>query len=577
MDDIGGFVGAIVTGVSKDRLVVFSVVGDGTSPRVRVEEGGLCGHTRGSTLVPVAFMARKCSASVDIDARSYLDRAEEAFELATFWTDVVTSNPAVTVIVTDTDPNGTILAANGPSLLSSVQAGDRIHSLEGRFVTPGFWDSHVHLVDYGISFTRVQFAAQDTRQQVLDKVRERASELRPGDWLVGQGWNQESLGAAPSLKALDLAALGHPAMLLSLDHHTIWINRRGLNRLNLTEEDLASPESGILREAQAFRVHEQVVAQTGADRAQALQRAVESAHRYGLVGVTSIEEPGGFEALQDQAPRLRVQLFMREPVAPGLLQAGFRQGFGNDFIRLFGVKLFADGALGSHTAWMHEPYEGSPDNWGMSTTEPAELADWAKRLARGGLLAAVHAIGDRAVHETVQALSQAGWNRKAMSRVEHAQLLNDEDLERLVDARIALSMQPGHLLFDREIADAHWGQRSQKAFRFRDILNAKIPLIFGSDAPVATPNPIDGLWAAVHRANPGDPPWFGDQSLTPDEAIWCYTRAPALVDDRPSGVIAPGYWGDFTVWSEDPRQALIDQEPDRLAVVGTIIAGRSVL
>ncbi|PSR24047.1 MAG: hypothetical protein C7B45_00025 [Sulfobacillus acidophilus] len=497
--------------------------------------------------------------------------------MATFWTDVVTSNPAITVIVTDADQNGTILATGGQALLSSRRASDRLHSLEGRFVTAGFWDSHIHLVDYGISFARIQFDSHDSLEVVLEKVRSAAAQLPDDAWLVGQGWNLQALGAIPTRAALDAAAGAHPALLLSLDHHTVWMNQRGLARVHVRDRDLTSPMQGILRERIAFAVHEQVVAETVADRTRAVRSAVEALHRRGLVGVTTIEEPAGFAALQDVTPPLRVQIFMREAAGEGLLSAGFHSGFGNDFLRVLGVKLFADGALGSHTAWMLDPYEGSDDNRGMSTIDPAQLATWARRLGAGGLLAAVHAIGDRAVRETAQALCAVDWKASASSRIEHAQLLDDADLDRLKTGNIALSMQPAHLLFDRDIADEHWGPRSRRAFRFRDILDAGIPLIFGSDAPVADPDPVTGLWAAVHRANPGRSPWFPAQCLTPDEAIWCYTRGPALADHRPSGVIAPGYWGDFTVWSEDPRKALMEQEPERLEVVGTIVGGRTVL
>jgi predicted amidohydrolase YtcJ len=496
--------------------------------------------------------------------------------MVTFWSDLVTSDPTVTVIVTDSDRNGTILATGGQALLSSRKPGDRIQSLEGRFVTAGFWDSHIHLVDYGISFARIQFDPHDNMGVVLEKVRNQAAHQPRDGWLVGQGWNLQSLGAVPTLTALDAAAGEHPALLLSLDHHTAWINQRGLDRLHLHDQAVGSSTPGILREGVAFRAHERVVAETVGDRTRALRQAVEALHRCGVVGVTSIEEPPGFEALQEVAPTLRVQIFMREAVGEGLLAAGFQAGFGDDFLRLLGVKLFADGALGSHTAWMQEPYEGSSDNRGISAIDPAQLASWARRLAAGRLLAAVHAIGDRAVHEAVQALCGADWKGGAMSRIEHAQLLDDADLQTLKEGGVALSMQPVHLLFDRDIADEHWGPRSQCAFRFRDILQAGIPLIFGSDAPVATPDPVVGLWAAVHRAARGDSPWFSAQCLTPDEAIWCYTRGPAIVDNRPAGVIAPGYWGDFTVWKEDPRQALMEHEPERLAVVGTIIGGRAI-
>lgn len=500
--------------------------------------------------------------------------------MATFWVDLATANPKVTVIATDSDANGTILAVGDASLASQRRRGDRVESLAGGFVTPGFWDSHVHLLEWGRNFSRLQFQPNDSKEAVLSQVHRRSQEISSTDWIIGTGWNLQAFTAPPDMRSLDDAAGSHPAVLLSLDYHTVWLNHKAMAQLGIHGDEARQAEdSGLLREDRAFWAQEQTARAANPSNEAVVRTAVHSAARAGLVGVTAMEDRQGLAALQEPGALggdLRVELFLREQTGRALAKTGISQGFGNDLLKIMGVKLFADGALGSHTAWMHEPYTDEPDNWGINTMSPMALQRWALRLARSRLLAAVHAIGDRAVHEVVEVLSAAPAPGESLHRIEHAQLMADSDLNRLIGTAVGLSMQPVHLLVDREIADQHWGERSRHAFRFADILRAGIPLAFGSDAPIATLDPVPGLWAAVHRARPGDNPWYAEQRLTPDQAIWCYTRGPAVLDGRPSGLIEPGFWGDFTVWREDPRVGLAQGEIERLAVVATVVAGQRV-
>lgn len=493
-----------------------------------------------------------------------------------FWRDLVTKNPRITVVATREDSNGTIVAVGDEALLQERRVGDRVESLEGGFVTAGFWDSHIHLLDFARNFSRVAFSDQDDFSHVLAKVSRQARLLSsPDEWLIGAGWNLEALGRRPDLAALDVATGTHPTLLMSLDYHSVWVNSHAVDQLELSVDDRAlALRAGVLRERAAFAAQEQAEAHSPVN----LDQAVRELNGLGLVGATVIEPPAGFSILQQYQSRsrtLRLGLLLRESAAEALVQAGIRGGFGDDFLRIRGIKLFADGALGSHTAWTLAPYEGDPENYGTSLMDVGLLNRWVARLFNQGLGVAVHAIGDRAVQQVAGALLSA-WGNQIGGRIEHAQLMSDDTLNALAGKQVALSMQPIHLLVDRSIADRHWGLRSREAFRLRNIMDAGIPLTFGSDAPIASPDPTLGLWAAVHRGQPGESPWYSEQRLSPDEAIWCYTRGTALVDDRPSGLIEPGYWGDFTVWREDPRIGLTVGERDRLAVTGTIVAGNRV-
>ncbi len=499
--------------------------------------------------------------------------------MATFWTDCETADPRVSVIVTESDSNGTILALGDESLLSQKGFYDRVESLAGGFVTGGFWDSHVHLLEFGRSLSRLRLGPDDDLPTILAKVRRRAAHTARDAWVIGAGWGGDVFGFASPIEALDEAAGSHPALLTSYDYHTVWFNRQAIKRLGLTgEEALSAGRTGLLREKRAFWAQEQ--AYSGSDSVKPLEGARRELCRLGLVGVTAMEPRDGFMAMQQTHAvhrGLRVQVFLWDDVAESLAQAGIKQGFGDDFLRVMGIKLFADGALGSRTAWMFEPYLGDQGNRGVATLDGDALKRWAQRLGEDGLLAAVHAIGDMGVSEVAKALAlYASPDRPPLSRIEHAELLNDETLRLLARSKVGLSMQPAHLIFDREPAARYWGERTRAAFRFKDILQQNVLLAFGSDAPIASPDPVLGLWAAVHRSDSGDNPWHSEQRLTPDQAIWCYTRGPALMDGRPSGLVAPGYWGDFTVWREDPRVGLALGERDRLAVLTTVVAGRRV-
>ncbi|NMP23246.1 amidohydrolase [Sulfobacillus harzensis] len=499
-----------------------------------------------------------------------------------FWTNFHCPDPSVTVVITE---NENILAVGNDTLLTEKSSFDQVRDLEGAFLTPGFWDSHIHLLDYGRSFRRLRFDPQQNLDAILGQVRQRAQEEAPATWVLGGGWNRSALQAAPDRLLLDEVAPRHPVLLMSWDYHTAWLNTRAAEQLNLDPRQVQGDRdghgrwTGILREGLAFWAQESAMAQDDSHLEEDLARGMMEAAHVGLTGVTTIENAQGLRMLETAPHLLRAGVFLRDVHAASLLDLGVRGGFGNPYLRILGIKWFLDGALGSGTAWMKQSYSDDPENFGMAPQAGQDLIAPARELSRQGLLLAVHAIGDRAVHQASLVLSQSQEVRTdgMRSRIEHGQLIDDEDLAIIQRSPIALSMQPVHLLVDRPIAEVKWGaNRSRWAFRFRDAWDANIPLIFGSDAPVANPNPALGLWAAVHRGMPGDPPWHAEQALTPTEAIWAYTRAAAVVDGRPSGLLREGYWADFTLWREDPRAALIHRDFHGLSVVGTVVGGRRI-
>jgi len=251
-----------------------------------------------------------------------------------------------------------------------------------------------------------------------------------------------------------------------------------------------------------------------------------------------MEGPAAFRAFQqlrtEGALKLRVLMQIPEQNLEAAIQAGLQSGFGDDRLRVGGVKFFADGALGARTAHMLEPFEGEPANYGIAVADAGRLRDLVGRASRAGLAAFVHAIGDRAnreVLDAVEASRRAGDGVSLRHRIEHVQLLHPADVPRLARLGVIASMQPIHATQDMLLADALWGARSSGAYAWRSLLDAGAVLAFGSDSPVETLSVMHGIHAAVTRrradGSPGPKGWYPAQRLTVTEAVRAYTAGAA--------------------------------------------------
>jgi predicted amidohydrolase YtcJ len=263
-----------------------------------------------------------------------------------------------------------------------------------------------------------------------------------------------------------------------------------------------------------------------------------------------------------------------------LIECGVVSGFGGDWVRVGGIKYFTDGALGSRTAWMLEPYADS-EGCGIRRLEREEFAADVERAARAGLSATVHAIGDAAVRMTIDVLEAAGSSGLALPhRVEHLQCVHPNDLGRAAAAGIVASMQPSHLLTDIRLVEERWGgERGRRTYAFRSLASAGTVLAFGSDAPVEAADPREGFYGAMARRDrsgyPGEG-WNRDECLSGLEVLRAYTLGPAVAAAEPRrGKLAPGCQADFAAWGIDPVSA----GPDEILgaeVVATVIAGEVV-
>ena len=351
--------------------------------------------------------------------------------------------------------------------------------------------------------------------------------------------------------------------------------------------DKSGNSTGILLEEAAIGLVERLVPELSpTEVVEALRQGIRVAHRAGLTGLHDMDQLNCFQGLQAlrQMGQLTMRVVKSIPLAhlDEAVGVALRTGFGDDWLRIGGVKMFADGALGPRTAWMLEGFDSAPDNTGISAIPPKILREAILKANAHGLAATVHAIGDRANREVLDIYAEA---RRTLgetglrNRIEHVQLLHPDDACRLAKLGVIASMQPLHATSDMHIADQHWGKRSAGAYALKTQLDCGAVLALGSDCPVETLNPLAGIHAAVTRrradGSPGPEGWYPEQRLTVEQAVRGYTCGPAYaagMDDR-LGSLTPGKWADITILSQDiftidPMEILNAQ------VLATLTAGR---
>lgn len=322
-----------------------------------------------------------------------------------------------------------------------------------------------------------------------------------------------------------------------------------------------------------------------------LRRVFAELRSRGVTGVHNIEDDNGLRLMQQLhregglAPRILVYMYRRS--LQDAIRLGVEAGFGDDYLRFGGIKVFMDGALGSQTAAMLDPYEGQPDYRGILTTSDVETEEVVRAATGGRLNLAIHAIGDRAVHaalDGIEAGLRAAQVREQTEerpapriRLEHVQLAAPEDIARMARLGIVASVQPFHAVADRHTAERYWGSRYRRSYAYQTLRQAGIPLALGSDVPVDTADPLRILHAAVTRRNdqqPDLPGWVADQALTLSQALWGYTVGAAYAggQEDSQGSLAPGKLADFVVLAEDPFRIPADQLAGA-QVVATVVGG----
>lgn len=474
-------------------------------------------------------------------------------------------------------------------------------NLEGRTAVPAFTDSHLHFMSWGLSLRQIDLAGVPALEEALGRVAARAEATPAGQWLTGRGWDHSLWrgGGFPTRHDLDGVAPHHPVWLRRKCGHAGWANSRALALAGVTaatpdppggaiEHDAGGEPTGILKDTAMDLVSSLIQEPTLAEAAEAIQAATAAAHRHGLVNVHTMEGPAAFRAFQHLHAggelQMRVLIQIPEENLEAAVRLGLRSGLGDERLRIGGVKIFADGALGARTAAMLAPYEGYPGDRGIVIADGGALTAMVRQASRAGLAAFVHAIGDRAnrdVLDAVEASRRAGEGLHLRHRIEHVQILHPDDVPRLARLGVVASMQPLHATQDMLLADALWGDRCAGAYAWRSVLDSGAVLAFGSDAPVEDLSVIAGIHAAVTRRRPDGSPgpegWIPQERLSAEEALRAYTVGAAYAggEEAIKGSLSPGKLADVAVLSRDilaiPPDEILETE-----VVATLLDGRFV-
>jgi predicted amidohydrolase YtcJ len=501
------------------------------------------------------------------------------------------AQPAASALVIDRER---ILAVDEADDLSAQYPNVEKQDMHGRVIIPGLTDAHLHLKHYSLALQKIDCEVS-TKEECLQRVAERVKKSRPGEWILGHGWNQnvwqssplpmgEGLGVRgwPAASELDAISPNNPVYLTAKSLHAAWANTSAMQMANITaqtpnphngqiQRDVRGNATGVLLETAMELVGSIIPEPSIAEIAAAIEKAQPILWRLGLTGVHDFDRRDCFMALQQLHAQHKLKLRVLKNLPVELLNEahalGLRGGFGDDMLRIGNVKVFMDGALGPHTAAMFQPYIGEAENRGILNMDGEELFEHGRKAAQVGLGLTVHAIGDRANHEVLNAYEQLRVYETEnhlpalRHRIEHVQVIHPDDAPRLAQLNVVASMQPVHATSDMLMADRFWGPgRSRLAYAMKTQLDFGAPLALGSDAPVESPNPFWGLHAAVTRrradGSPSAEGWYPDQKLTMAEALAGFTLGAAYaayMEDR-LGRIAPNFLADLIVLdaSQDP-------------------------
>jgi predicted amidohydrolase YtcJ len=478
------------------------------------------------------------------------------------------------------------LVAGGVGVHEAALPSPDVVDLRGRCVVPGFSDAHVHFPTWAMAQREVRLEGCATKEEAVARVRAAVEQADAGGWVRGTGWRSADWHPhmEPTRGDLDPFSGDTPVALMARDYHSLWLNSAALGRANgelavpggVVEVDAHGEPTGVLRENAAWRFRDSV-SRPGADE---LVDAMRSG--LGVVaarGVTAVHDKDGWLGALELWQRLRSQgsltLRVWQSVPHEQLDAlralGVRSGFGNPFLRLGYLKVFMDGTLGSQTAWM---LDGS----GVCITSGEELAEIVRRAAEAGFPVGVHAIGDRANREALDAFeaTQDAWRPLGLrQRIEHCQCVDPADLPRFAQLGVACSVQFSHAVSDRDLAEEYWPDRLDGTYAFRSLLASGAVVANGSDAPIEELDPLLGIRSAVTRTWDERGAWRPQEALGVEDALHASTVAPAWLagDERRRGRLVPGLFADLVVLDRDPV-ACEPGELEEVRVVATMLGGR---
>jgi predicted amidohydrolase YtcJ len=502
---------------------------------------------------------------------------------------------------------GDRIVAVGSNADIDVWRGSKTHIIDagGKLLLPGFNDAHVHFVSGGSQLDQVQLNDATSAQEFARRIGERAKSTPKGEWILGGDWDETKWNPPqlPTKELIDLLTPDTPVFVSRYDGHMALANSAALRLAGVTAKtpdppggtvvrDRQGNPTGALKDAAMDYVYKVVPPPSHEQRVHAIKRAL--AHAASL-GVTSVQDMNPdyadiavFAELLQQG-----QLSARIYAAPLITQVddqakiGIRHAFGGPFLGIGALKAFADGSLGSATAYFFQPFDDQPNNHGLLSDEMQPLSIMRDRMMKAdaaGLQICTHAIGDQAISiilDLYSEVTKAHGEADRRLRIEHAQHMAAKDFDRFADLHVIASVQPYHAIDDGRWAEKRIGHdRASRTYAFRTFLNHGVRLALGTDWDVAPLNPMLTVYAAVTRAtldgkNPGG--WFPEQKLTVPEAVEAYTMGSAYAEfqEKEKGSISPGKLADMVLLSDD----IFSIDPTRIRdvkVLETIVGGKII-
>jgi predicted amidohydrolase YtcJ len=532
------------------------------------------------------------------------------------------SKPAADLIVTNAKvwtvdkvrPQAEAFAVVGDRIVAVGSAAEmdvwhgpqtKVVDAQGRLVLPGFNDAHVHFVDGGDHLQDVQLKDASTPQEFAQRIAQRAKKTPKGEWITGGDWDEQKWSPPnlPTRELIDAVTPDTPVFVNRYDGHESLANSVALRLANITAKtpdppggeivhDANGEPTGILRDAAQELVEKVIPPMSHARRMRAIHQAMEYAASLGVTSVQdmnpSYDDVKAYSELQENGDlTLRIYVAPIETDWKDQAKIGIRHAFGTPMLRMGAVKGYADGSLGSETAYFFDPYTDNPKSHGLLSSEmhpPSAMLQRLKAADAAGLQLCIHAIGDRAISmmlDMFEQIEKANGKKDRRWRIEHSQHLAAKDFARYARLGVIASVQPYHAIDDGRWAEKRIGpERIQRTYAFRTFLDNGVRLAFGTDWSVAPLSPLWTIYAAVTRATlDGKNPegWIPEQKLTVPESVEAYTMGSAYAEfqEKDKGSISPGKLADFVVLSDDIFH-IPPAQIKNVKVEATYVSGRLV-
>ncbi len=491
-----------------------------------------------------------------------------------------------------------IIAIGDESTIKALKdTSTELIDMQGAFITPGFIDSHVHMMMGGNSLLSVQLRDAKTPEAFKKRISEYAKTLKPGAWVLEGNWDHTLWGGElPKKEWIDADTQENPVVVNRMDGHMVLANSLALKiaGINNHTPDIPGGEivrdtngnpTGILKDNAMNVLLDKIPRMSEKQKENSLKAAIDYLVSNGVTSVHDVDSLGTYDIAKQlkDAGELKVRIYAVNPLNH------WKKRFGvikedDKWLKTGGLKGFVDGSLGSHTAAFNEPYLDKPQNSGFFINTEENLYKWISEADEAELQVMVHAIGDKANHSLLNSferLVKEKGKKDRRLRIEHAQHLQPADIKRFAELDIIVSVQPYHAIDDGRWAEELIGsERIKTTYAFNSLINSKALLVFGSDWPVAPATPLEGMYAAVTRqtldgANPDG--WIPEQKISIEQALFAYTKNAAFAsfEESRKGTLEPGKLADFVVLNKNVTKVKSEEIKD-LKILKTYVGGKKV-